>query len=227
MVWIVLDSWRTIFNLYETNMGKRTYLGTYGYSGNEEYEEYTLNVSDEKKKKILKEHPEFDNMLLLENQNGQFIGYAGNDKYIDEIGGTERVEHCKSKEERAVEKLKSKLDKFRNLKVMEQDDIGIPQIILDSELKQVKEEIDKLKQIDGENNTILERLERLSSNTSMQDVNEIIEEITTSKLGLEILDVEKDFSRLDYVEKMMKEHLKEQEQDLGKTNEKDNGETHD
>ena len=227
MVWIVLDSWRTIFNLYETNMGKRTYLGTYGYSGNEEYEEYTLNVSDEKKKKVLEEHPEFDNMLLLENQNGEFVGYAGNDKYIDEYGETERVEHCKSKEEKTIENLKSKLDKFRNLKVMEQDDIGIPQIILDSELKQVKEEIDKLKQIDGENNTILERLERLSSNTSMQDVNEIIEEITTSKLGLEILDVEKDFSRLDYVEKMMKEHLKEQEQDLGKTNEKDNGETHD
>ena len=224
---IRLDSWRTIFNLYETNMGKRTYLGTYGYSGNEEYEEYTLNVSDEKKKKVLEEHPEFDNMLLLENQNGEFVGYAGNDKYIDEYGETERVEHCKSKEEKTIENLKSKLDKFRNLKVMEQDDIGIPQIILDSELKQVKEEIDKLKQIDGENNTILERLERLSSNTSMQDVNEIFEEITTSKLGLEILDVEKDFSRLDDVEKMMKEHLKEHEQALGKTNEKDTGETHD
>ena len=61
----------------------------------------------------------------------------------------------------------------------------------------------------------------------MQDVNEIIEEITTSKLGLEILDVEKDFKRLDEVEKIIKEHLKEQEQDLGKTNEKDTGETHD
>lgn len=224
---IKLDSWRTIFNLYETNMGKKTYLGTYGLNDETEYEEYTVNVSYEKKKKILKEHPEFDNMLLLENQNGQFIGYAGNDKYIDEIGGTERVEHCKSKEERAVEKLKSKLDKFRNLKEMEQDDIEIPQIILDSELEQVKKEIEKLKQIDGENNTILERLERLSRDTSMQDVNEIIEEITTSKLGLEILDVEKDFKRLDEVEKIIKEHLKEQEQDLGKTNEKDNGETHD
>ncbi len=224
---IKLDSWRTIFNLYETNMGKRTYLGMYGLNADTEYEEYTLNVSDEKKKKILEEHPEFDNTLLLENQNGEFVGYAGNDKYIDEYGGTERVEHCKSKEEKAIEKLKSKLDKFRNLKEMEQDDIEIPQIILDSELEQVKKEMDKLKQIDGENNTILERLERLSRDTSMQEVSEIIEEITTSKLGLEILDVEKDFSRLDDVEKMMKEHLKEQEQALGKTNEKDTGETHD
>ncbi len=122
------------------------------------------------------------------------------------------------------------MDRFRNLKEMEQDDFEVPQIILDSELEQVQEEIDKLKQIDGKNSKILERLEQLSSDTSMQELSEIIEEITTSKLGLEILDVEKDFSRLDDVEKIMKEHLKEHEQTLGKTNEsieQESGETHD
>ena len=227
---IKLESYRTIFNLYETNTGKKTYLGTYGFNDEVEYEEYTLNSSDEKKKKILEEHPEFDNIILFESQNGDVIGYAGNDQYIDEYGGTEKVEHCKSKEERTIENLKSKLDRFRNLKEMEQDDFEVPQIILDSELEQVQEEIDKLKQIDGKNSKILERLEQLSSDTSMQELSEIIEEITTSKLGLEILDVEKDFSRLDDVEKIMKEHLKEHEQTLGKTNEsieQESGETHD
>ena len=59
----------------------------------------------------------------------------------------------------------------------------------------------------------------MSVDTSVEDIWEIMEKIPTSKLGLEILEIEKDFSRLDNVENTMKEHLKENEQTLGILNE--------
>ena len=64
----------------------------------------------------------------------------------------------------------------------------------------------------------LEKIEKLSIDTSIQDVCEIMEKIPTSKLGLEILETEKDFSKLDRVEKTIKEHLKEHEQTLENVN---------
>lgn len=217
---IKLDSFRTIFNLYETNISEKAYLGTYGIDDELHFEEYTYHISNEKREKILQEHPKFDNMLLLESQDGNVVGYAGNDQYVDEYGETEDVEYCKSKEEKIVENLKSKLERFRKLKEIEiMQGVGVPQIILEAEFKQVKREIDKLKEIGGETSTILEKIEQLSVDTSIQDVCEIMEKITTSKLGLEMLEIEKDFSRLDNVENTMKEHLKEHEQNLGNLNE--------
>ncbi len=215
---IRLDSLRTIFNLYETNIGEKKYLGTYGFDNELKFEEYTHNISNEEREKILKEHPEFKNMLLLKNQNGNVVGFAGNDGYIDDYGGKGEAEYCKSKEEKILENLKTKLEKFKKLKELDKD-IGVPQIILENEFEQIKIEIDKLKKIEGENSTILEKIEKLSIDTSIQDVCEIMEKIPTSKLGLEILETEKDFSKLDRVEKTIKEHLKEHEQTLENVNE--------
>lgn len=211
---IKLDSERTLFNLYETNINNKRYLGTYGLDEDSNFEEYTHNISNEKKEEILQEHPEFANILLLENQNGNIVGYAGNDQYIDYEGGTGEAEYCKSKEEKILEKLKSRLQRFRRLK-----ELDVSKIILDAEFKTVKKEIDKLKEIEGESSEILEKIEKLSTDVSEQEVNEIMNEISTPKLGLEVLEIEKDFNRLDKVENAMKEHLNEHEKDLGNINE--------
>ena len=148
---IKLDSLKTIFNLYETNISENKYLGTYGFDDNLHFEEYTYHISNEKREKIVQEHPEFDNMLLLENQDGNVVGYAGNDQYVNEYGKAENVGYCKSKEEKIVECLKYKLKRIAMMQ-----DIGTPQFMLDTEFKQVKIQIDKLKEIEGETGTILE-----------------------------------------------------------------------
>lgn len=212
--YIKLDSFRTIFNLYETKIGKKTYLGTYGIDDDSHFEEYTQHISNEKREKILQEHPEFTNLLLLENQNGNVVGYAGNDKYIDDDGGTGEAEYYKSKEEKILENLNARLERFRRLK-----ELDAPKIILNAEFETVKREIDKLKEIEGETGKILEKIEQLSVDTSTQDVYEIMEKITTQKLGLEILEIEKDFSRLDNVESTMKKHLNKHEKALENLNE--------
>lgn len=214
--YINLDEMRVLFNLYEFNIEDKKYLGTFGCqydSGDLIFEKYTNNISSEKRKNSLKEHPEFANMFLLENQYGNIIGYLGNDEYVDDYGRTGKAEYCKSREEKILEKINFRLKSFKRMK-----ELGAYEIMLDNELIILRKEIEKLKEIE-ENSIILEEIEQVSVDISTQRVCEIMEKIKTQKLGLQILEIEKDFSRLDNVENKMKEHLNDHEKNLENLNE--------
>ena len=77
------DSEKRVFNLYDTDIGKNTYLGTFlfGYddlTGQKEIVEYSTDISEEYKKKILDQYPQLRNKVLLVARGNQLLGYAGN-----------------------------------------------------------------------------------------------------------------------------------------------------
>lgn len=209
--YIFFECDRIIFNLYETNISEKKYLGTYGLLDYSKFEEYTHNISNERREEISQKYSEIANMLLLESQSGNILAYKGDNQYVNEDGEIGKLEYCKSKEERIVKNLNNRLGRYERLRELE-----APEIIIDSEFKIIQDVINELKEIGGKESKILEKLKQLSQEELKENLSEIKNEITTSKLGLEILEIEKDFSRLDKVESEMKGHLSEHEKTSGK-----------
>lgn len=117
---------RSIFNLYYTDLENSVYLGTYSLNDDFDLVEFSQDIPEKIKQEILKEFPEFAEVILLYSQKGEIVACHDNERYtrIDEYGEENTSDgdniYCPSKLEIYQKKLRTAIARCK---------IGMPRVL--------------------------------------------------------------------------------------------------
>lgn len=118
-----VDLTRKIFNFYDTDFDKRTYLGTFGlnFDRTEISEFRPINVKEDIEQ-IRQKYPQLKDAIISLSENGEIIAYMGGGQYIliDEDGkelfSKEETSYSPSQLERNQDKILARFEILKNFK---------------------------------------------------------------------------------------------------------------
>lgn len=188
------DSEKRVFNLYDTDIGKNTYLGTFGFgyddmTGQKEIVEYSTDISEEYKKKILDQYPQLRNNVLLVARGNQLLGYAGNDEYlmIDEEDSENEKTKVKSSKKDGTTYYKSKLEglqetlKRRKSGMDKMITLGAPQGIINEEMKRISEILSQMSTMTTIPKISLGQIKEVTSEIKDDKIEQVMQEMLTTE----------------------------------------------
>lgn len=188
------DSEKRVFNLYDTDIGKNTYLGTFGFgyddmTGQKEIVEYSTDISEEYKKKILDQYPQLRNKVLLVARGNQLLGYAGNDEYlmIDEEDSENEKTKVKSSKKDGTTYYKSKLEglqetlKRRKSGMDKMITLGAPQGIINEEMKRISEILSQMSTMTTIPKISLGQIKEVTSEIKDDKIEQVMQEMLTTE----------------------------------------------
>jgi len=169
-----------LFNLYDTNTEKCTYLSTFCYSDDEdEIQEFTPHLVD--KEKIIEEYPNLKNATILSTKLGEILAYKGDNEYIF-INGEGRI--CISKEitycPSRIDVLQQKLNK-RIAQLQRLTQLRAPDAIVNRQKELVEIVLLEIKQIQSQSEILPEEIEAVTGDITQEEIEAIMENMTTSK----------------------------------------------
>lgn len=138
-------SLKEIISLYDTDIDKKTYLGSYMIG--DKLEEFNGTISKEEKEELVKTHPELNEMNIISSESGDKLAILG-EKYmfLDNKDGTianrEEYEYCQSYLEIQQNRIK---DIEKNLERLEE--VSAPRIIIDKTKEEIEEVNKKINSI--------------------------------------------------------------------------------
>lgn len=188
------DSEKRVFNLYDTDIGKNTYLGTFLFcyddiTEQKEIIEYSTDISEEYKKKILDQYPQLRNKVLLVARENQLLGYAGNDEYlmIDEEDSENEKTRVKSSKKDGTTYYKSKLEglqetlKRRKSGMDKMITLGAPQGIINEEMKRISGILSQMSTMTTIPKISLGQIKEVTSEIKDDKIEQVMQEMLTTE----------------------------------------------
>ena len=171
---------RKIFNLYDTDFDKRTYLGTFGldYDFTEMYEYRQILDGEDLRPK----YPQLKDGIITMSENGEIIADMGDGKYIlideygDELSNEGETSYSPSKLERLQDKVLNRVERLKRLK-----ELNAPQILLENEEQMLQEIVQEMSEICGDKKITPSQISEATQDISMQEIYQVLEEIANAK----------------------------------------------